>query len=195
MEDFLRDSAWPGLALWAALFVSDYYLTIACARMYRAQDKVVFEGSFEITPAFQADVNALRSVSPKFLVALVVYSALLWGLWRLSAWLPGMPNVYLATLGAMIGLELVVHVRHSRNWFLFSRGLRADGIRGRLEYPRAILLRMSAFELLTFAAFLSVLALLTSSWFVMGGAIGCALTGWRHLQLARRHARASATSP
>ena len=50
----------------AALFISDYVLTLACARLYRGQDKIVFEGSYEITSTDQADVDALRKVSPRF---------------------------------------------------------------------------------------------------------------------------------
>jgi len=71
MVDALLDSVWLGPSLWAALYASDYFLTIACARMYQAQDKIVFEGSYEITPLFQADVNALRRLSPRFVIALL----------------------------------------------------------------------------------------------------------------------------
>lgn len=39
---------------------------LACARLYRGQDKIVFEGSYEITSTDQADVDALRKVSPRF---------------------------------------------------------------------------------------------------------------------------------
>jgi hypothetical protein len=53
-----------------ALYVSDYLLTIASVRLYQAPDKVVFEGSYEITPLFQNDVNALRRISPRLLLAL-----------------------------------------------------------------------------------------------------------------------------
>jgi hypothetical protein len=75
--DALVESAWAGPLLWAALYVSDYALTIASARLYSRQDKIVFEGSFEITPQFQADVNALRRVSPRFCAILVVSTAYL----------------------------------------------------------------------------------------------------------------------
>src|SRR5436309_10932688 len=47
-------------------------------------------------------------------------------------------------LGALVLTELTVHIRHLRNWFLFRKALGPGGLRGRLEYPRGILLRASA---------------------------------------------------
>jgi len=79
MAGVFAESLWVGPVLWAGLYVSDYVLTIACARLYQAQNKIVFEGSYEITPMFQADVNALRRVSPRFLFFLVEATAVLDG--------------------------------------------------------------------------------------------------------------------
>lgn len=71
MFNVVFDSPWAGPLVWMALYISDYYFTIACARLYRGQNKIVFEGSYEITPVFQADVNALRPVSPRFYLILI----------------------------------------------------------------------------------------------------------------------------
>ena len=76
-EGFL-ESTWLGPAAWAALYVSDYFLTVACARLYGAQSTIAFEGSYEITPFFQADVNALRRISRRFVIALVASTAYLY---------------------------------------------------------------------------------------------------------------------
>src|SRR5258708_24418110 len=48
------------MILWGLLYVSDYALTITCARLYGRQKTIVFEGSYEITPFFQRDINSLR---------------------------------------------------------------------------------------------------------------------------------------
>ena len=192
MTEVFHQSLWPGLLLWVVLYVSDYFFTIACARMYRAQDKIVFEGSFEITPAFQNDVNALRFVSPRFLLALGVSVALLSTLWWLTRQPPFWTDGYVFALGALILLELTIHVRHLRNWFLFRTAFGPDGVAGRLEYPRGILLRTSAFELLVFAGLFSVLFLLTASWFMLGGVTTCLVTAWKHFRLARKHAASRA---
>lgn len=183
MSDFLLNGAWTGPLLWAALYVSDYFLTIACARSYQAQDKIVIEGSYEITPLFQADVNALRLVSPRFIVALLAstgYLVLVRSFTEAS-----FSNLYVGVLGAMILIQATVHMRHLRNWFLFKKSI--GFIRGRLEYPRGIAIRVSALELLLFSGLYAFLFLATESTFVLGGAIACGVLSMNHYRLARRH--------
>jgi hypothetical protein len=183
--DLILDSLWAGPLLWAALYISDYYLTIACARLYRTQDKVVFEGSFEITPLFQADVNALRLVSPRFCLLLIASTGYLFLVRWLAGHSTGYRNLYLAVFGAMFLMEATIHTRHLRNWFLFKRAIPLT--QGRLEYPRGIMLRMSAFEIFIFSVLYSALFLVTDSMFLLGGAIACCALAIKHYRLARRH--------
>jgi hypothetical protein len=44
----------------------------------------VHEGSYELTPYFQKDVDTLRLLSPRFLWMLVLYAVLLLIVWRLT---------------------------------------------------------------------------------------------------------------
>jgi len=76
----------PGLVAWTILYISDYSLTIACARLYQAgaREKIAFEGSYEITPYYQGDINALRSLSPRFLAALLFSLVWLSAVWWLA---------------------------------------------------------------------------------------------------------------
>jgi hypothetical protein len=76
---FFFTSVWPGLTVWVLLYISDYALTIAGARLYRGgvSEKLAFEGSYEITPFFQRDINSLRRISPRFLVMLFVTTFLM----------------------------------------------------------------------------------------------------------------------
>jgi hypothetical protein len=182
-------SPWPGALCWAALFVSDMLLTVTCARMYQAgvRERFVFEGSYELTPYHQADIDALRAFSPRFLFALVASVALQACLWWLSVGNSVAPMAYEAALGAMILIQLTVHVRHIRNYFLFRAVLAEEGIEGRVQYTRPTLLTHSAVELFSFAALYGILCVLTPSWFVFGGAIACAIVGVKHRQLARQH--------
>lgn len=181
------NSPWPGLAVWIALFISDYSFTLACARLYQAGvgEKIVFEGSFEITPYFQRDIDSLRVVSPRFLVALLRSGALLVLVWWLSR--QTQPEMYQFTLGAMISVQLAIHVRHLRNLFLFRAMIGTDAVRGRIEYSRQMVLRMSAVELLAFSGLFALLFVFTQSWFVLGGASACLVTAWKHQRLARKH--------
>jgi hypothetical protein len=184
MSEMLLGSAWLGPLLWGALYVSDNLLTIACARLYQAQDRIVFEGSYEITPMYQADVNALRRTSPRFWVVLLLSTGYVVLVQRLAVMSSGFASFYALVLGALLLLQLTVHVRHLRNWFLFRYG--ATGIRGRVEYARGLMLRASALEMLAFAALYSALFVLTASMFILGGALACAVLAANHHTLARR---------
>lgn len=184
MIDGLLATVWAGPLLWALLYSSDYYVTIACARLYQAQTTIVFEGSYEITVVYQADVNALRRLSPRFLSFLALSTTFL----LLARAVAGPSSdrfwLYLLVLGSMILKGLTIHVRHLRNWYLFSRGVRV--MKGRVEYPRRVLLRVSALELGAFAALYAGLFLVTAHPFVLGGAIACALEALGHHRLAKQ---------
>jgi hypothetical protein len=188
VTELFSQSPWPGMALWTALYVSDYALTITCARMYGTQNLIAYEGSFELTPGYQADVNALRRVSPKFIAALCITSCLWWTLWLLAA-RTGFRELYEVPLGALVLAELAVHVRHLRNWFLFSAIVNGKGVEGRVSYPRAFILKASAVELLGFAGLYAILFFLSGSWFLMGGAVKCASLALQHAKLARQHTK------
>jgi hypothetical protein len=82
-----------------------------------ASEKLVFEGSFEITPYFQRDIDSLRVISPRFLLMLVLSGLLLAWMWFLS--LQSEREFYAFALGSMVLAQLAVHTRHLRNFFMF----------------------------------------------------------------------------
>jgi hypothetical protein len=123
------------MAIWSLLYISDYALTFTCARLYGRQETVVFEGSYEITPFFQRDINSLRVVSPRFVFALLLILGFSGFLWLLNESSPA-PELWQLALGALIGVQLAVHMRHFRNLILFRAINHADWVRGRIEYGR-----------------------------------------------------------
>ena len=125
MRDLFLSSPWPGTIAWALIYISDYVLTITCARLYRRNvaSKIVFEGSFELNPIFQRDVDSLKIVSPRFLLLLLLTSTLFTIYWVLTV--PSSPGFYTFMLGAAICMELAIHVRHLGNLHLFGSSLRA----------------------------------------------------------------------
>jgi hypothetical protein len=131
---FLLSSPWPALPLWSGLYISDYMLTLSCARLYRSglDNQLVFEGSYEITPFHQRDVDALPIVSPRFLESFALSIVLLWTVWMLAA--ASQPEMFELAVGSLVSAQLVVHIRHLRNLFLF-RAMAGGGVRGRMEYP------------------------------------------------------------
>jgi len=191
VPEIITASPWPGLALWTVLYIGDYAMTLATARLYRTQspEKIVFEGSFELTPVFQQDIDALRAVSPRFLVTLFAINLLLWVQWRVTAASASFSHYYLLILGMLIAPQLVIHIRHLRNYFLFATALGEEGLQGRMEYPRVVVLRLSSIEIGTFAGLYCILFLVTGSWFFFGGVITCAVLAWKHRRLAVAHLR------
>jgi hypothetical protein len=185
-------SVWPTLTVWILLYISDYALTITCARLYRdgVCEKLAFEGSFELNPIFQKDIDSLRWFSPRFLAMLFVTSGLLALVWFLSS--ESVPEMYVFLAGAMILLEITVHTRHLRNLFMFRAMLKSDCVRGRIEYSRPFILRMSSDELFIFSAMFLLLFVFTESWFVLGGATTCFSTAIKQRQLARKAASKAA---
>ena len=195
LAEFMGSNLWPGLLLWTLVYCSDYYLTIACAQMYRdrVREMIAFEGSYEITPYYQQDIDALRKLSPRFIKALVLSLLALSLIWWLSMQVR-LPGLYLFGLGALILVEVPVHTRHLKNFFFFRDLIRTGGVRGRIEYPRPVTLRLSATEFLIWAALFAVLFLIIREWFVLGGAVQCAVVAFKHRKLAEQHVAKAAAA-
>jgi hypothetical protein len=145
---------------------------------------MVFEGSYEITPYFQKDIDALKPISSRFLWMLFLSNFFLAWVWFLTV--ESMPGFYPFALGSLILAELVVHLRHLRNLFMFREMIASDSVRGRIEYSRPFMLRTSSRELFAFSALFLVLCLFIPSWFLVGGALKCFSTGVQHLRLSRK---------
>jgi hypothetical protein len=193
LPTFFFDHLWPGVVVWALLYISDYSLTIACAQLYRRQQTIVLEGSYEITPFYQRDIDSLRIVSPRFVFVLLLTLGMLSFLWILNESSPA-PELYQFILGILIGVQLAIHMRHLRNLVLFRLINRTDLIRGRIEYSRVVILRASSWECFAFSGFFLMLFLFTGSWFILGGAVGCISLGVKHRKLAGRLPRESSES-
>jgi uncharacterized membrane protein YjjP (DUF1212 family) len=115
---------------------------------------------------------------------LLLSGGLLALLWVLVA--QSQPEVYEFALGAMILLQLEIHIRHLRNLFLFRAINCTDAIRGRIEYSRTLLLRMSSSESLAFSGLFFVTFMFTLSWFILGGAISSLSLAMKHRKLANK---------
>ena len=156
-EQFFENYWWPGPLLWIAVYISDYMATVISARLYRrqAKDHLVFDGSFELTPQFQKDIDSLRWVSPRFLIMLVLTSLILIAEWWLSRQEPFGPGMYMFILGGFILMEAAVHMRHFRNLFLFRTHSGRPALQAESSIPEKLycgspLLSFSNFPFFTF---------------------------------------------
>jgi uncharacterized membrane protein YjjP (DUF1212 family) len=73
-----------------------------------------------------------------------------------------------------------------RNLFLFRAVNYTDAVRGRIEYSRTLLLRMSSSESLAFSGLFFLTFIFTQSWFILGGAIGSLSLVAKHRRLAKK---------
>jgi hypothetical protein len=186
MEYWLATSPLPGVILWIILYISDYYLTIYSARGFREIGHVQFEGSFELTPQYQNDIDALRTVSKRHVILLILYSLLLVFIWWFTKRLLFFPWTYLLYLGMFLLLEVAVHLRHFRNISLIREVRKDGGVEGQISYKKWFSYRISASEFYVYSALFLMVAVLTYSSFFLGGAIMCFGTGLKHSRLAKK---------
>ena len=177
------------MILWIILYISDYYLTIYSARGFREIGHFQFEDSFELTPQYQKDINALKPVSRRHIVSLILSSLLIVFIWWLTKRLIPFPWAYFAYLlyiGMFLLIEVAVHLRHLRNISLIREYRKNGGIEGTISYRKWFTYRISAAEFYTFAILFLLIAVLAYSPFFLGGAIMCWGTGFRHSRLAKK---------
>lgn len=179
----LARSFWLGPALCLATRFSDRLMTVHNARLYKAQTQIAVDGSFEINPRSQADIDALRIFSVRF-VPMLFAPAVCAVIFRLAEqWDADFSAVYLGVLGMFLLKQLAIHIGHARTWYLFKVSL--PFMCGSLETPRGVELRASAFKFLNFAVLFLAIYGVTDSFFVLGGACGCTVMAVSHHGLAR----------
>ena len=189
MGYWLATNPWYGVILWMILYTSDYYLTIYSARGFREIGHFQFEGSFELTPQYQKDIDSLRPVSRLHIILLFAYSLLILIVWWItkSLWLSTYLGwTYPFYLGMLLLLEVAVHLRHLRNVMLIHEIRKYGGVDGEITYKKWFSYRNSANELFLHATLFLLVSFLTYSLFFLGGAINCYATGFKHARLAKK---------
>ncbi len=117
LESILIHNVWLAIIVWGIIYISDYYLTLYAAHLYQTHLKkfVVFEGSFELTPIFQKDVDSLRRISPRFIILLVLSFILIFLIWFLAVKFLNIPQLFYLAFGSLFLREAAIHMRHIRN--------------------------------------------------------------------------------
>ncbi len=191
MEAWLTSTPYPGMILWIVLYISDYYMTLSSAKGFQEIGHFHFEGSFELTPQFQEDINKQRKISRRHILFLVVYTLVILFAWWLFAKTFKAEWLYSIYLGTLILMEVAVHQRHFRNVSMVNAIKKEGGVEGEITYQKKLSYRVSANEFQVFAGLFFIVAVITYSPFFLGGAISCFGIGVRHNIYAGRAARAS----
>ncbi|KAA3644577.1 MAG: hypothetical protein DWQ07_14250 [Chloroflexi bacterium] len=187
-EFFLYQSPVLLLILWTLVYIGDYALTIISARLYRRINHIIeYEGSYELTPQFQEDINALRLISPRFVWAVVLSWLILSISWLVFAFWFNLHGVFGMLYGVVMVREGVIYLRHMRNLALFRQLVKDESaIEGKMLYKRWLIYRSSAGELWNNGVLFLVLAVWVNSYFLLGGAISLFLTGYQHWRLGKK---------
>lgn len=187
-QAWLTGSWWAPIMVWSAVYISDYAFSVYNARLYRsgAYNYYEFEGSLELTPQFQDDIDNLRWVSPRFIRAFLLSNIMVVGVWWLTIEWSEWPQVFRFVLGGMLLLEAVVHLRHLRLFVLFKQLATGQGVEGKIRQTQWIGYQASGWEFIAFAGLWLLLGIISSSWFILGGAFMNAITGIQHLRWGKK---------
>jgi lysylphosphatidylglycerol synthetase-like protein (DUF2156 family) len=176
------------IAVWVLVYGLDYLLTIVGARLHTqgASQHLLYEGSYELTPAFQVDIDRQRLVSPRFLFYVLLSCLLIYLFWYADVVVLGSSGLFALLAGALFLREAAVLMRHFRTIALFEMLKGGRGMDGLVTYRRWLSLRLSGAELLITALLFFVLFLLFGSYFLLGGVLGNLVTGLQHLWWSRK---------
>ena len=186
MEFLLTGTPIPGMLLWFVLYISDYYMTLFAAKGFKEIGVLTFEKSFELTPQFQKDIDGQERISGRHLFYLFTYTLVILVFWFLFVKFSGQIRLYSFFIGALILLEVAIHMRHFRNWHQIRVYKREGGLRGNLMFGQRFSYLLSAFDLYSFSVLFLIFFAVTFSPFLLGGAFSCFTTGFRHSRYAKK---------
>jgi hypothetical protein len=201
LKAYLLQHIWLIVVFWVCVYCSDYYLTILGARLYRKylSRSLAIEGSYELTPVFQKDIDALRLFSRAFTLRLVLSVFIIIALWWLNLLLGDLLDedlpIFIAVMGGLFLREAAVHMRHFRMIAMAYWARDPGSFTGTLVQSRALSLKISAAEIISFAGLYFLIAWMMGSWAFFGGGVFCLVTavqqGWqsRRVGLARKLAQ------
>jgi hypothetical protein len=186
-EPIWMENIWFAMIAWGLIYLSDYYLTIFNAKRYRENLSrfIQHEGSFELTPQFQEDIDNLRLFSPRFISRWVISLLAVYGIWWASFRFIDWPEYYFFFVGALILREIAIHKRHFQMLFV-SQFSKKGGISGSVHYSRWFSLKLAASEMLYWGCLFLVLGLLYRSWFFYGGVFGCWVVAFKKWRLGAK---------
>lgn len=187
LEPYLIDHPWILSLIWMVLYTSDYYLTLVGARLHKKQDYYRIEGSYELTPQYQKDIDKGNKFSLRFLALLLFFAAYIY---VLAQYLDAPKYLVGIFAGLLIITELPVHARHIQNIMFYRRLASSNpGTTGQLAVTKEYGYRQSATQLACCGVLVFLIFLLTGSWMLLGGALGLLNATRQHISLARKHAR------
>ena len=133
------------LALWVIVYLFDYFLTLHGnqLRAKYAKAHIGMDGSYELNPYYQREIDANKRVSLRFILMLVLFIVWLIVVWYLADALKA-PEVFSAATGYLILMELPILERHVQNISQFNAMKTPGAVVGFITYARWIQMSVGA---------------------------------------------------
>ncbi|MCJ7825511.1 MAG: hypothetical protein MUP44_11480 [Anaerolineales bacterium] len=186
------------LLFWVVTYSLDNALTIWTGKALRQSPlagSITFEGSLELNPIFESEVEQTRRFGPRFRFMLIASSIYLALAWYFSNSVIGSDGLSSFAFGALFLLEAAVIIRHIQNDAIIRAANDGFSLQGTLHTPRPVSYRMSAAHFFGFASLFLILGILTRSWFIFGGSFACGIQSYRNSRQAQAAAKVNPVPP
>jgi len=183
----LLDSLPVAIGLWLVVYIADYYLTLYGRQLWiqNAKQFITFQGSYELNPYYQSDIDANKRLSRRFFFMLgygVLWMVLMWGATQYL----NIQQVFPAAIGYLLLREIVILSSHVQNIRLFQSAGITDALQGQISYARWVSLDGTAWKYFYWGLIFLVFAVLMANWFFIGGAFACLYDFFRLRRFGQR---------
>ena len=161
-------------------FVLDWGLThIGAAASQKVRERWAIEGSYELNPTWQAEIDSGPRFSWRLVGVAAVLVALLLAMRYLVEFAELDPAFFAVAAGAVLLLQAPTIMAHATNLQMFRDLADPTAITGSVTFSRWLTLRAAAWYLVRFAVLWLALWVLSQQAFFLGGALSCLLFGRR----------------
>ena len=165
-------------------FILDWSLThIGAAASHRVRDRYAVEGSYELNPTWEADIDAGRRFTWRMVGVAVLLAALLLAMRYLIELEELDPAVFAVAAGAVLLIQAPTIMVHATNLQMFRDLADPTAVTGSITFSRWLLVRQAASYLIRFAVLWLLLWVPSQQAFFLGGVLSCSMFGVRLARL------------
>ena len=155
-------------------FVVDWTLThIGAAASQKVRDRWAVEGSYELNPTWQAEIDAGRRFTWRLVGVAAVLAALLLAMRYLVEYGALDPAFFAVAAGAVLLIQAPTIMAHATNLQMFRDLADPTAISGSVVFSRWLTLRQASWYLVRFAVLWVALWVPSQQAFFLGGALSC----------------------
>ena len=175
-ENWLLSSAWLAVVLGVFAYIANEYLAALEIDWYHAGASryLVFHERYGPVPA-----NRQHWLTARLVLTVLVLALATLALWWVCTQQIQRPEVFLFIVGSFVLLQVTNCLRRMQRMVLYHYACSTGNLKGKLEYSERVWMTQAAFDLYGFTGLYLFTFLLTGSWFFLGGALMCFVSGRR----------------